>query len=114
MENLFVYAGDEKIEKAHWVACEKLKQPFILITSKGPDFDEIFFDITNLTSTGTSQDISRNIKKFYETYISFFELRNPRDIEDQHDDYFFRFSTKHTHTEEIAQQLFHYLKNNIR
>ncbi|MGD1892527.1 MAG: hypothetical protein ACFB15_18295 [Cyclobacteriaceae bacterium] len=74
--NHFLFSGDSEEEKAHWIKCEKNHDPFILVSSKGEFFYELFFDITNLTSSEKISEISSELYEFYKSYAAFFLFDN--------------------------------------
>ncbi len=112
MDNSLTYYADLRINPSdnfHWNYCQENKLPYICIQSYNHVYDNIFYDITDLSYDLNT--ISDNIKKLYLSYIDFFLIPW---VEVEHlldDDYFFNVYVKKEHTVYFARQLFIYLIN---
>lgn len=67
--NKFIYKNASDITR-HWEFCNQNKYPFITINNIDRNFNEIFFDITNISNK--LEDISNSIKEISYCYNKFF------------------------------------------
>ena len=91
----------------HWDYCDEEKLPFITIASLNKDYNEIFYDITNISND--LENISESVKEIFWAYNKFFNI--PENITEPYNGqhYYFRFPILKEHTEFIANQLFEFL-----
>ena len=107
-------AHDAKEAAAHWAECEKNHAPFISVRPIGPEFAEIFFDVTNLSQR--LEEISASVRNISRAYCAFFMLPAfvYADYLSDEDAYCFRIPVRLEHAEWFAGQLFHFLANKIK
>ncbi|QIW15960.1 hypothetical protein A4G20_06255 [Pasteurellaceae bacterium RH1A] len=112
MDDVLNYYEDlrlKTIDSNHWCYCEKNRLPYISINNYNHKYDNVFYDITNLSCD--LNEISENVRRLYFSYLDFF-LIPLLDVECLLDDnYFFNLYVKKEHTEYFAKQLFIYLVN---
>ena len=108
--NKFIYKNAPDIT-SHWEFCNQNKYPFIIINNIDRNFNEIFFDITNISNK--LEEVSNSIKEISSCYNKFFLI--PDYITERYESqyYYFEFPVINTHSELIANQLFDYLLDNI-
>lgn len=104
----FIYKNDKNIEK-YFEYCVWNDIPFILISEFDKDFNEIFYDITNLKNYIDYDLISIKMKKFFEIYSEIFLISE--DIVEiyKNDKYFFRFILFKEDSERFAEKVFDYI-----
>lgn len=105
----FVFSGTDKEKTAHWETCEKYKIPFILVSSKGNNRVEVFYDITNAVGTDKLELISEKLKALYINYIDFLGIDIPsiQKYLDQY--YFFGFELEKEHYQVVVEKLYDFL-----
>ena len=108
--NKFIYKNASDIT-SHWELCNQNKYPFITVNNIDRNFNEIFFDITNISNK--LEEVSNSIKEISYCYNNFFLV--PSYILERYESqyYYFKFPVINTHAELIANQLFDYLLENI-
>ena len=67
--NKFIYKNAPDITR-HWEFCNQNKYPFITINNIDRNFNEIFFDITNISNK--LEEVSNSIKEIPIVIIIFF------------------------------------------
>ncbi len=108
MNNKFVLQNSP-LDSEYWDYCNKEKLPFITVASLNKEYDEIFYDITNISND--LENISESVKAIFSSYNKFFNI--PEYIIEPYNDqyYYFGFPVLKEHTECVANQLFDFLCN---
>jgi len=114
LEKKFVFGKNKEEEIKHWNKCERYRIPFISVVDKNKTEVEVFYDITNITSSEKLENISHKVKRFYTLYLEFLhlEISSVQEYFDEY--YFFRFKLKREFYESLVEKLYDFLLDEIK